>query len=247
MTACEQLAPLLVARPLGLLEPEHDALVGAHLPGCEACQGFAREVARALDAASVPPPGPEVPGEDPPGWAALAARLATKPPRVPVASATPRWVWAGVTLIGLAAAGLALWPAPPAPPALDAPPARPGAPPLQQEPPPAEAPPVREAPPPLPEAPAPTVTEPAPEDEEEARPRFVVDGNVVGVQPGKIVLSVGEDDRVELGMHFEIYRGEQVVGEVVVERVLRDSCWCRETSVVEGQAIQPGDSARSLP
>lgn len=74
-----------------------------------------------------------------------------------------------------------------------------------------------------------------------------IDGAVVAVKtdvnPPLVLLSVGQDDKVERGFHFSIYRGSQFIGKVVVERVLRDSAGCRVLFTAEGQQIQPGDSA----
>jgi predicted nucleic acid-binding Zn-ribbon protein len=74
-----------------------------------------------------------------------------------------------------------------------------------------------------------------------------IDGNVVAIKtdvnPPLVLLSVGQDDRVERGFHFSIYRGSKFVGKVVVERVLRDSAGCRVLFTADGQQIQPGDNA----
>jgi len=63
------------------------------------------------------------------------------------------------------------------------------------------------------------------------------------VQPGLVLLSVGSDDKVEKGFHFSIYRGNEFVGKVVVEKVLASSCGCRVLFTKEGATIQPGDCA----
>lgn len=74
-----------------------------------------------------------------------------------------------------------------------------------------------------------------------------IDGNVVAIKtdvsPPLVLLSVGQDDKVERGFHFSIYRGSQFIGKVVVERVLRDSAGCRVLFTAEGQQIQAGDNA----
>lgn len=74
-----------------------------------------------------------------------------------------------------------------------------------------------------------------------------IDGNVVAVKtdvsPPLVLLSVGQDDKVERGFHFSIYRGSQFIGKVVVERVLRDSAGCRVLFTADGQQIQAGDNA----
>lgn len=63
------------------------------------------------------------------------------------------------------------------------------------------------------------------------------------VNPALVLLSVGQDDKVEKGFHFSIYRGNEFVGKVVVEKVLANSCGCRVLFTKEGQTIQAGDSA----
>lgn len=74
-----------------------------------------------------------------------------------------------------------------------------------------------------------------------------IDGNVVAIKtdvsPPLVLLSVGQDDKVERGFHFSIYRGSQFIGKVVVERVLRDSAGCRVLFTADGQQIQAGDNA----
>lgn len=63
------------------------------------------------------------------------------------------------------------------------------------------------------------------------------------VDPPLVLLRAGSDDGVERGFHFSIYRGNEFVGKVVVERVLRDSAGCRVLFTAEGQTIQTGDDA----
>ena len=74
-----------------------------------------------------------------------------------------------------------------------------------------------------------------------------IDGMVVAVKtdvdPPLVLLSVGADDKVERGYHFSIYRNNQFVGKVVVEKVLRDGAGCRLLFAAEGQSVQPGDKA----
>jgi outer membrane protein assembly factor BamB len=50
---CLELAPLLAALPLGVLEPEDEARAREHLALCPTCPGTARELAGALDAAAL--------------------------------------------------------------------------------------------------------------------------------------------------------------------------------------------------
>lgn len=74
-----------------------------------------------------------------------------------------------------------------------------------------------------------------------------IDGTVTAVKtdvdPPLVLLSVGADEKVERGYHFSIYRNNQFVGKVVVEKVLRDSAGCRLLFAAEGQTVQPGDKA----
>lgn len=223
MTTCETLAPLLVSRPLGLLEPEREALVSEHLPGCGSCPGFAREVERALAAASLPAVEAGDPSEDPPGWAELSARIRADRAGRP---SPRRWLPAmGLLLVGSLVGAAALWPSPPAPPA----------PPPQVAP---AAPPPSEVAPPPSEPPAPPL-EPAP-------PFRDIDGTVItaeGTDPVRVLLSVGSDDEVRVGDRFEITRGGVIVGEVEVEIVKRDSCHGRQVSVREGFTIEACDGA----
>jgi hypothetical protein len=63
------------------------------------------------------------------------------------------------------------------------------------------------------------------------------------VGPQLVLLDVGEEDKVEPGFHFSVYRKSQFVGKVVVERVLQDSAGCRVLFTAEGLEVQPGDKA----
>jgi hypothetical protein len=63
------------------------------------------------------------------------------------------------------------------------------------------------------------------------------------IDPPLVLLRVGSDEGVERGFHFSIYRGNQFVGKVIVERVLRDSVGCRVLFTAEGQSINIGDDA----
>lgn len=231
MTTCETLAPLLVSRPLGLLEPEGEARIAAHLPGCAGCQGFAREVERALDAASLPVVDAGDPAKDPPGWARLSARLAARP-------APRRWPpAAGLLLVGVAVGAAALWPSRPAPP-----------PPVASAPPPAVPPPPPAVPAPsdVPPSRAPQSSEPPPPASEPAGPFTDIDGRVVAIEREdevRVRLSVGADDGVQRGQRFAITRGGVLVGEVVVESVRGDSCSCRVVSLQPDDQIRPGDAS----
>lgn len=294
MTSCEALAPLLVSRPLGLLEADQRDLLAAHLPGCAACQGFAQAVDRALEGAALPlSSGAGPAGEDPPGWAALAARIeaqrrvselvtlecvychdrllrgesvfcaACLAPHhadcfqghgacsVPgctetqvvrpatlgrPAAASPggrvRWtVLAAV--VGSALAVAALSPGEPGEVAPRAPIVMPPPTPVDADPQPAGSPPAAVA--------SGGVFRLAP-------PASWLEGRVLAVRaeldPPLALISLGADDGVELRQRFWIHRGDQVVGQVQVEKVLRDSAGCRILSTAEGQAIEIGDGAR---
>ncbi len=53
-----------------------------------------------------------------------------------------------------------------------------------------------------------------------------IDGMVVGVEEGVVVLSVGKDDNVEIGYEFTIYDGNRFIGKVQVTKVLDDMSGC---------------------
>ena len=76
-----------------------------------------------------------------------------------------------------------------------------------------------------------------------------IEGTVTAVDKelGLMILSVGSDDKVEMGYEFTVYRGERYVGKVVVERVLSDMCGARVTHLDKGAEIQAGDSATTRP
>ncbi len=70
LSICAEIAPLLVARPLGVLEPEEEARVAEHLALCKECPEVAKSFESAL-AAAVPAPrkAPEA------AWEKLHARI----------------------------------------------------------------------------------------------------------------------------------------------------------------------------
>jgi predicted nucleic acid-binding Zn-ribbon protein len=74
-----------------------------------------------------------------------------------------------------------------------------------------------------------------------------IDGKVAAVRddmnPPLVLLTVGSDDKVEKGFHFSIYRGSEFIGQVIVEKVLKDSSGCRVHFVKSGQRILAGDNA----
>ncbi len=54
-----------------------------------------------------------------------------------------------------------------------------------------------------------------------------IDGTVSAVGEGFVVLSVGENDGVRVGYPFDVYRGGDYIGRVVVTDVLPDNCTAR--------------------
>lgn len=74
-----------------------------------------------------------------------------------------------------------------------------------------------------------------------------IDGTVVAVKtdvdPPLVLLSVGANEKVERGYQFSIYRQNQFVGKVVVEKVLNNGAGCRLLFTAEGATVQAGDRA----
>lgn len=74
-----------------------------------------------------------------------------------------------------------------------------------------------------------------------------IDGTVTAVKtdvdPPLVLLSVGANEKVERGYQFSIYRGNQFVGKVVVEKVLNNGAGCRLLFTAEGATVQAGDRA----
>ncbi len=58
-----------------------------------------------------------------------------------------------------------------------------------------------------------------------------------------VVLSVGRNDKVEIGHEFTVYRGDRFVGKVKVIKVYDELCGARILYTQEGEAIQQGDKA----
>jgi predicted nuclease with TOPRIM domain len=58
-----------------------------------------------------------------------------------------------------------------------------------------------------------------------------------------IMLSIGRDDGVKIGFEFTIYRGNEYVGKVVINRVERDYCSGESKKPLEKAPIQVGDQA----
>jgi hypothetical protein len=74
-----------------------------------------------------------------------------------------------------------------------------------------------------------------------------IDARVAAVRlnatPELVLLSVGSDDGVEKGFQFNIYRGVDFIGKVVVEKVLKDSSGCRVLYRCGDTQILAGDCA----
>jgi len=70
-----------------------------------------------------------------------------------------------------------------------------------------------------------------------------IDGQVVAVREGVIVLSVGRDDGVQVGYEFEIYDGRSYVGKVRVETILDDMSGAKILYTDSGRKISTGQSA----
>lgn len=70
-----------------------------------------------------------------------------------------------------------------------------------------------------------------------------IDGMVVGVQEGIVVLSVGRDDNVQVGYEFTIYDGDRFIGKVQVTKVLDDMSGCTILFEEDGTRISEGHKA----
>ncbi len=72
-----------------------------------------------------------------------------------------------------------------------------------------------------------------------------IDGVVKAVDEEEklVVLSVGKDDKVEIGFDFTVYRGDQYIGKVKVIKVYPNLSGARIDVLKEGATIQPGDKA----
>ena len=70
-----------------------------------------------------------------------------------------------------------------------------------------------------------------------------IDGMVVGVQEGIVVLSVGKDDNVQIGYEFTIYDGDRFIGKVQVTKVLDDMSGCTILFEEDGTQISEGHKA----
>jgi hypothetical protein len=68
---------------------------------------------------------------------------------------------------------------------------------------------------------------------------------IVGVRGDLVMLSVGRDDGVTVGMVFAVSRGDQYVGDVRVRTVYKDMAGAQIIHLVNGAEIQEGDNART--
>ncbi len=74
----------------------------------------------------------------------------------------------------------------------------------------------------------------------------VIDGVVVAVKEidglaPLVLLSVGRDDGVEVGLEFTVFRADTFIGKVVVEKVMPDMAGCRVVFAKEGDAVRASD------
>jgi septal ring factor EnvC (AmiA/AmiB activator) len=70
-----------------------------------------------------------------------------------------------------------------------------------------------------------------------------IPAKVSAVGEGFVVLSVGQNEGVQIGYPFDVYRGDRYVGRVLVEHVLPDSATARITMKNGDLAFQAGDAA----
>ena len=75
-------------------------------------------------------------------------------------------------------------------------------------------------------------------------PAKPLDGKVVAVSDkvNLVVISVGEDDGVQVGNKFTIFRGDKFVGQIVIEKAERDWSSGRIHDEIQADAVQIGDS-----
>jgi len=60
-----------------------------------------------------------------------------------------------------------------------------------------------------------------------------------------VILTVGRDDEVKPGYEFTVYRGDEYIGKVVIDKVERDHCSGYSKKEIEAGDIQIGDDART--
>lgn len=72
-----------------------------------------------------------------------------------------------------------------------------------------------------------------------------IDGVVSKVGPGFVVLSVGENDGVHLGYPFEITRGGDYIGRVIVDQLYPDNCVARVHMTNGAAEFRAQDLART--
>jgi hypothetical protein len=68
---------------------------------------------------------------------------------------------------------------------------------------------------------------------------------VVSLEDGgkRVILGGGSRSKVEVGYTFDIYRVNQYIGRVKIDRVETDRCFGDVEFVAPGRAVQAGDSA----
>jgi hypothetical protein len=70
-----------------------------------------------------------------------------------------------------------------------------------------------------------------------------INGAVLGVgsKSGLVMLNVGEEDGVKVGLEFTVYRGNTTVGKVVVMKVNANRSTARILPDLTKEKVQPGD------
>ncbi len=78
-----------------------------------------------------------------------------------------------------------------------------------------------------------------------AQPQVPIHGKVLAVRPevNLVMLSVGNDDEVKKGYRFTVYRLEQYIGKVEVEKVFSDMCSARILPDWTKEEVKEGDDA----
>jgi len=87
-------------------------------------------------------------------------------------------------------------------------------------------------------------------DRSNVEPQKQIEGAVLearfDIQPGLVMLNVGQDAGVKRGNTFHIYRGGQYKGKVRVENVQKDYCSAVVVGLAEGRTITQGDRASTV-
>jgi len=71
----------------------------------------------------------------------------------------------------------------------------------------------------------------------------LIEATVSDVGTGFVVLSVGESDGVRMGYSFDVYRGPNYIGQVVVDKVFPDNSIARVVVTNPGEGFQRLDNA----